>query len=147
MAARNEDTRKVAESFYQKNQTHHVIYKNGMAFLLFLYKAPNDNTDVDEYRYVSFVKTVARKEIKKYISKHVELKSLRPTWDAARYHFYRVYLQQQKWLSNDLPVDDWGWAKGNMLSPIRMTKPLAPKCLLDSIFCSCSKSSCKNANL
>ncbi|GBL72519.1 hypothetical protein AVEN_192705-1, partial [Araneus ventricosus] len=40
-----------------------------------------------------------------------DLSSLRPTKGAAEQHSFRVYLQIQQWLINQLPPDQWGWAQ------------------------------------
>lgn len=88
---------------------------------------------------------------KETLAKYVKLESLPPTSDAVKYHFYRVYLQVQK--SNDLPAEDWGWKRGQILTPIRMSKPVAPKNLIQKIFCNCKKDctskqcSCKTTGL
>ena len=83
----------------------------------------------------------------------MNLSNLPPTEDAATQHLYRVYLQVQKWLSNDLLPTEWGWSKeNNLLRPIRMKNQAAPDDILKMIFCSCKKicgkgCSCKKAGL
>ena len=84
-----------------------------------------------------FTKSVAKK-------KAVNLASLPPTADAADQHFYRVYFQVQKWLSNDLDPQNWGWEMKDILIPVTMNKKPAPKLLLDLVFCNCKKGSCNN---
>lgn len=49
-----------------------------------------------------------------------------------RQHCYKVYLQVQKWLIFTGPKFTccWGWIKGEILTPVKMTKFQAPKSLL-----------------
>ncbi|GBN57672.1 hypothetical protein AVEN_132934-1 [Araneus ventricosus] len=39
-----------------------------------------------------------------------DLSPLPPTKGAADQHSFRVYLQTQQWLNDQLPPDQWGWA-------------------------------------
>ena len=78
-------------------------------------------------------------------NKAVNLANLPPTAVATRQQFYRVYLQVQQWLSNDLPPENWGWIHDKTLIPKMMSNPPAPKNLLELIFCNCNTSSCGKA--
>ena len=70
----------------------------------------------------------------------VDLQMLCPTEDAIHQHSYCVYLQVQAWLSNNLPLTEWGWKKVmDIFEPIRTTKPIAPDTLLKKLFCGCKR--------
>ena len=126
------------EAFKRAGQSHDTIFENGIKFLLFLYGAPAKTTSIDEYRYVAFAKAVANNTKS---LKPVKLESLPPTSDAARQHFYRVYLQVQKWMSYEINPEKWGWEKSTTLNPILMKQQPAPDEILNMIFCTC-KSGC-----
>ena len=72
----------------------------------------------------------------------VEVCSLPPTSDAAKYHSYRVYLQTQIWMGNTsdrLNPTDWGWKHmDNEYHPVKMDSLPAPDSLLMVIRCKCS---------
>uniref|UniRef100_A0A8D8REL5 Uncharacterized protein n=1 Tax=Cacopsylla melanoneura TaxID=428564 RepID=A0A8D8REL5_9HEMI len=63
-------------------------------------------------------------------------------------------VQDQQWLGNNLPPQDWGWTmKGDVLVPNQTEDPPAPQVLLQTIFCrfmkdcSSGKCSCRKAML
>lgn len=95
----NSDLKEAIEEFKLENQPQTSIYKNGLLILLYMYNAPKKITYVDKYKHTSFTKAISKK---KKSLKPVKLESLPPTSDAAKQHFYRVYLQVQQWLGNDL---------------------------------------------
>ena len=110
-----------------------------------MYKVPKNINNINEYRYLRFTTGVSG-------NKAVKLESLLPTADAAEQHFFRVYLQVQRWLSRDLPANVWGWAEKETLVPVTMTVPPAPKERLDMMFCKCKtvctiKCPCRKAGL
>ncbi|OXU23828.1 hypothetical protein TSAR_008354 [Trichomalopsis sarcophagae] len=79
---------------------------------------------------------------------------LPPTIPVLKEHAKRVYYQMQFWLGFNLNPEDWGWRRtSNMLLPIINTKPVAPKELLEMVFCGCkiycntSRCSCKKAGI
>jgi len=41
----------------------------------------------------------------------VDLASLPPTDDAAKFHLYRCYYQVQTWLRNELEPTEWWWRR------------------------------------
>ncbi|CAB4035954.1 Hypothetical predicted protein [Paramuricea clavata] len=46
--------------------------------------------------------------------------------------------QVQLWKGNDLPPEEWGWARSSTgLVPVRMSEPAAPAQLLRNIRCNC----------
>ncbi|GBN50477.1 hypothetical protein AVEN_13168-1 [Araneus ventricosus] len=69
-----------------------------------------------------------------------DLSPLPPTKGAAEQHSFRVYLQIQQWLNNQLPPDQWGWARGDdgSLFPVTANDPVAPDTILNCIFCRCT---------
>ena len=145
MKAKNDVFKESVECFKIPDNTHEIVFENGLKCVLALYNAPRNVLCSDKYRYICFSKAVLKK-------KSVNLASLPPTADAARQHLFRVYLQVQKWLSNDLVTEDWGWFKEDILLPVQMNKLPAPKHLLEMIFCKCKKGctkmcSCRKAGL
>ena len=110
--------------------------------MLHIYNAPKNVNCINKLRYIIFSKSVASKSIRK---KAVNLASLPPTLDAAKYHFFRSYLQTQQLLSHQLPPEEWGWFYSeNILKPTTMTALPAPQNIFEMIFCSC-KNICGNA--
>ena len=77
----------------------------------------------------------------------VQVQTLPPTSDAAKFHSMRVYLQCQYWRGKTAEEMDplkWGWTlKNEKLFPIEMTKQPAPEFLLKIIHCNC-KTDCDN---
>jgi hypothetical protein len=75
----------------------------------------------------------------------VQVQSLPPTSNAARFHSLRVYLQCQYWLNKIIREMDptaWGWTiRKENLFPIEMSQKPAPDFLLEIINCNC-KSDC-----
>lgn len=139
------EVKNAVEVFMQKDQSAISILENGISCILQVYKAQKKIKCLNELRHVIFMKNVVKQ-------KAVNLGSLPPTNDAAIQHCSRVYLQVQKWLSNDLIPEQWGWKKDNILTPIMMTRPAAPDEILKMIFCNCKKGcgnacSCKKAGL
>ncbi|KYN11018.1 hypothetical protein ALC57_16836 [Trachymyrmex cornetzi] len=111
-------TSQALDIFKRPNQTKEDIFESGMTAPLFLYKAPQKIACINSYRYICFAKTVTNKA--------VNLANLPPTADAAKQHYFRVYLQVQSWLSNDMPPEEWGWFRDreNILVPKIMTLKL-----------------------
>ena len=71
--------------------THDEVAAAGEKFILALYNAPQTETDLNHYRYISFNKNVL------HSSHAVLLSGLPPTSEAARQHSYRAYYQIQTW--------------------------------------------------
>lgn len=139
------EVKNAVEIFKQKNQSVESISENGISCILQMYNAGKKIKCLNELRHVIFLKNIVKE-------KAVNLASLPPTNDAAAQHCFRVYLQVQKWLSNDLLPEQWGWKKGKILTPNMMTKPPAPSEILKIIFCNCKKGcgnacSCRKAGL
>jgi hypothetical protein len=61
-----------------------------------------NQTCLDKFRYLSFVKNTRNK-------KRVQLACLSPTSASTQQHLFRVYYQVQVWLGNKLDSEDWGW--------------------------------------
>jgi hypothetical protein len=64
---------------------------------------------LNSLRYERFCKKVAYSS-----TSHVQLQSLPPTSDAAKYHRLRVYCQIQQWKGSgdDISPTEWGWSNG-----------------------------------
>ncbi|XP_058793287.1 uncharacterized protein LOC131665425 [Phymastichus coffea] len=104
-----------------------------------LYGADNEKQSLQELRYKIFAvaTTVAKKEL--------SLKTLAPTAAVLKQHAKRVYYQMQIWLGFELDPVLWGWKRTtNMLIPIMNTEPIAPKDLVEMVFCGC-KTNCSTA--
>ncbi|CAC5355488.1 unnamed protein product [Mytilus coruscus] len=72
----------------------------------------------------------------------VQVYTLPPTSDAARFHSLRVYLQSQTWIdkSDDLNAQEYGWfISDNKLLPTKSVLPPAPEVLLNIIRCNCKQ--------
>lgn len=66
------------------------------------------NTDINYIlQLYVFTKAVVTKKAEKAVPKYVKLENL--------HHFYKAYLQIQKWLFNDLPVDNKIELKGGYI--------------------------------
>ncbi|KAJ8876967.1 hypothetical protein PR048_021419 [Dryococelus australis] len=111
-------------------------------FILALSGAP-ENKCVDEYRYFSYSK-IAPKQL---IKSKFDLASLPPTSAIASIHSYRVYLQVQQRLENELYPSE---LIGNAFIPI-LTFPAASDELLHLVTCrckvSCQTCECRRAGL
>jgi hypothetical protein len=71
--------------------------------------------------------------------KAVQINTLPPTPDAAKYHSFRTYHQCQVWSGNvSNNPSEWGWQiEKNVFVPVKMSLPPAPDALLSIIRCSC----------
>jgi hypothetical protein len=80
-------------------------------------------------------------------ARSVQVQTLPPTSDAAKYHSRRVYLQSHVWMGSehDLNPIDWGWKLLNdqRLQPRKMDSLAAPDMLLKVIRCQC-RGDCDN---
>lgn len=129
---KSEIVKKAAVAFYNPSSTHAEVEEAGKMCFLKWYGAPASQTSLNQYRFQSFMRSVAN--IKPDIS------SLPPTEGAAKQHSRRTYLQVQQWLGNELPPQEWGWKRlGDTLVPIITEDPPAPEVLLKTIFCRCTK--------
>lgn len=117
----------------------------GARFLVALYGGDMDNETLEEVRYKRFIQSTTKSKL--------NLASLPPTMNAARYHAFRTYHQVQKWCGIEKDPEVWGWKLDtNGLLPVTMTEQPAPNKLLNLIFCSCKKGcskacSCRKAGL
>lgn len=90
--------------FYQPLAARDDIASVGEEFLLALYNSKRCN-NLNELRYFMYSKRVGSKQKRKSA---LDLSNLPPTSDAARQHFFRVYLQVQDWLGNEMVATEWG---------------------------------------
>lgn len=125
------------KAFIIKANTKEIVQTAGENALVYLY----GGAEIEGLNLVRF-----RKFVKKTTSNIscVQINSLPPTSDAAKFHSYRVYLQVQHWMYGDLDLEptDWGWALlDNRFIPIKTEKPPAPENLLKIIKCNC-KTNC-----
>lgn len=128
------------ECFKNQNLPHETVFANGETVLLSIYKLPENITTLQAARSWTF----------NHLSRNrtaIKLECLPPTAEAARQHFYRVYLQVQNWLGNELSPEEWGWKRaGEMLLPVQTTQDPAPPELLKMIFCQCKTGCEKNCS-
>ena len=95
-----------------------------------------DDISLDKLRLLRFSRKAATN-----ISS-VDPKTLPPTSAAATHHTERIYHQVQGWLGWHLDPLSWGWLfKDNMYKPKMTVQTLAPRKLMESIYCGC-KSGC-----
>ena len=145
------------DTFLSKTSSHDEVAFAGEKFLLAMYNSPKKVKTLDDLRFEFY-----KKRIKKTLTSKtgVELRSLPPTSDSAKYHSYRAYYQIQLWLGNkQIDPTDWGWVRNGYLVPIVKDREAAPDKVLRLISCGCkqgcsvgsaskkSKCSCVNAGL
>lgn len=122
------------ESFKKHDLSHETVFENGKSVILAFYTDSRAKT-LTALRYETFTRLTAKKT-----HTATTLASLPPTAEAARQHLYRVYLQVQQWLGNELSPENWGWKRvGDVLMPVQTTNDPAPQNLLKMIFCQCKK--------
>ena len=124
--------RDIASIFYSSSSTQNEISQAGEKMFLTIYNANANEKDLNNYRYLFFLKSSTK--IK------ADLSSFPPTKGAAEQHSFRVYLQIQQWLDNNLHPEQWGWTRieDGSLFPITTNDPVAPEKILNSIFCRCT---------
>ncbi|GBN29412.1 hypothetical protein AVEN_246801-1 [Araneus ventricosus] len=122
----------IADIFYNPSSTSDVISQSGEKMFLAIYKAPANEHNLNNHRYAAFLKSSTKVKS--------DLSSLPPTKGAVEQHSFRVYLQIQQWLNNQLPPDQWGWARRDdeSLFPVTTNDPVAPDTIPNSIFCRCT---------
>lgn len=86
---KREDLQLATQIFNSQDVLRGELIENGMKFMLGIYGAPVKETSLNEYRYLSFIKSVSK-------NKPVKLNLLPPTSDAAEMHLFLVYYQVQK---------------------------------------------------
>lgn len=127
--------------FYKNNANIAELCRVGELFLLKLYNAPKDVLCINKFRFIKFNQMTARNNL----SKEVDLACLPPTKNALNEHIFRVYHQIQEWCGNVLDPLEWGWTiKGNNITPSQGITDVAPKFIMELIFCNCKKSNCQN---
>ncbi|GBM81066.1 hypothetical protein AVEN_100534-1 [Araneus ventricosus] len=122
----------IAVIFYNPSSTSDAISQAGEKMFLAIYKAPANQHNLNNHRYAAFLKSSTKVKS--------DLSLLPPTKGAAEQHWFRVYLQIQQWLNNQLPPEQWGWARGDdgSLFPVTTKDPVFPDTILNSIFCRCT---------
>ena len=85
------------DTFLSKTSSHDEVAFAGEKFLLAMYNSPQKVKTLDDLRFEFY-----KKRMKKTLTSRtgVELRSLPPTSDSAKYHSYRAYYQIQLWLGN-----------------------------------------------
>ena len=86
---------KCIEAFCCQSGTKDAISSAGEKALVYLYGGKGNDT-LDGLRKTKFCNKVAKS------STTVEVHSLPPTTDAAKYHSFRVYCQVQEWMGNSV---------------------------------------------
>jgi len=126
---------KCIEAFCSQSGSKDAISSAGEKALVYLY-GRKGNDILDRLRKTKFCNMVAKN------STTVEVHSLPPTTDAAKYHSFRVYCQVQRWMGSCVDPEKWGWClRKGQLEPKTMDSPVAPDSLLKLVRCQC-KSNC-----
>ena len=126
----------VAQIFNDKEVSPDDTFKAGCTAFHIWFGSLSEEETLNQYRYTLFKRAVSKSA--------TDLRMLCPTEGAARQHSYRVYVQVQAWLGNNLPITEWGWKKtAGVYLPICTTEPPAPDELLKKLFCNC-KQGCKS---
>jgi len=94
---------KCIEAFCGQSGSKDAISSAGEKALVYLYGGKG-NDILGGLRKTKFCNKVAKNN-----STTVEVHSLPPTTDAAKYHSFRVYCQVQEWMGNCVDPDKWGW--------------------------------------
>ncbi|XP_061717004.1 uncharacterized protein LOC133524873 [Cydia pomonella] len=124
-------TQKISDIFNEPSTSPESIEQAGEKLFLAIYKAPNQEQNLNKLRYSAFLRASTKPKS--------DLATLPPTRGASKQHSLRVYLQIQQWLSKPLPPTQWGWTRGDdgILKPVTTNDPVAPDSILNSIFCRC----------
>ncbi|VDI11839.1 Hypothetical predicted protein [Mytilus galloprovincialis] len=120
---------------FLNDSNHNEIAKAGEKIFLHLYGGL-ELESLDLLRYRKFASKVLVGNI------YVQVHSLSPTSNAAKFHSLRTFYQSKIWIQDDVEIHpiDWGWyTSGNKLLPIRSTLPPAPDKLLKTIRCNCKQ--------
>ena len=138
---------KCLETFCCQGGNKDTISSAGEKALVSLYGEKGNDT-LDRLRKIKFCNKVAKS------STTVEVQSLPPTTDAAKYHSFRVYCQVQEWMGNCVEPEKWGWClRKGQFQPKTMDSPVAPDSLLKLVRCQCKgncdtrRCSCKRNEL
>lgn len=125
--------------FYQRDASREELIRVGESFVLKLYAANKDVDCINKLRYIKFNQVNARQSL----NKQMDLASLPSTKSALNQHLFRVYHQVQQWCGDFLDPLQWGWLiKGHDLYPNLGVNEVAPKFIMEMIFCNCKKSQC-----
>ena len=116
---------------------HQEIAVAGEKALLRIYEGKSNEKTLNDVRVRQFTMRVAS------AIAFVQAERLPPTLAAAKYHFYRCYLQIMKWqdTSDWRKPEEWGWhlsSSRNMYLPIMTDASPAPENLLKMVRCQCS---------
>ena len=126
-----------SEVFYKMDSSYEAISSAGEIIGVGLYRCKFIG-NLNHLRYKMYSEAISKNtlEVK-------QIKALCPTSKAFAFHSYRVYLQMQVWLGNNLNPTCWGWQeKEGALSPIGIQE-MSPPDIATLISCSC-KTGCKN---
>lgn len=138
LVGRNTGLKTAIENFKDPHLSQESVFSNGLLVLLSIYNAPDKVNSLTTLRFRTFQRL-------SHQQKAINLANLPLTTEAARQHFYRVYLQVQHWLSNQLSPEEWGWKRTkDVLVPIQTTSEPADPKLLKLIFCQC-KTDCEQS--
>lgn len=120
----------IGDVFYNHSSTPEAVSQAGERMFLKMYNARQ--TDLNNHRYSAFLRSANKLK--------PDLASLPPTRGSAQQHAYRVFLQVQIWLGNQLTPEAWGWKRGvdGTLEPIMTNDPAAPDSIMKTIFCKCT---------
>ncbi|VDI12837.1 Hypothetical predicted protein [Mytilus galloprovincialis] len=131
----NDHFKEQAVVFMSENKSKEEVIKAGEEALVCLFGGlPYEGLDILRFR--KFLNKVSTG------TACVQVHTLPPTSDAARFHSLRVYLQSQTWIdkSDDLNAQEYGWfISDNKLLPTKSVLPPAPEVLLNIIRCNCKQ--------
>ena len=126
--------------FKKGDATKDEVAHAGEKLLLALYGANGSDDSLNKLRYAFYWKQLAKKCLTS--QEGFQLQKLPPTYDAAKYHSYRVYLQVQQCQGNpDIIPTDWGWCfNDGKISPLfYLDSEVAPGRILKLISCGCKQ--------
>lgn len=144
---KNADLCSAARTFLLEDAEVDELVESGCTIIGAMYGNKLNSISLNKLRFLLYKKKCLK-------STTFKLESLPPTIAAAKEHIFRVYLQVQQWLGNELSATDWGWQKSNVgLRPMYTTDTIIPDELLETFACSCktgcvsNKCTCKSHGL
>jgi len=124
---------KCIETFCGQSGSKDAISSAGEKALVYLY-GEKEMTPLTDCERQNFATRLAKN------STTVEVHSLPPTTDAAKYHLFRVHCQVQGWMGNCVDPEKWDWClRKGQLEPKTMNSPVVPDSLLKLVRCQCKQ--------
>ena len=129
----SKDLLEAAMIFDSENSSHFEIAAAGEKALLAIYGTKSGNS-LNLLRYQKFIDKTSTRLVQ------INPSTLPPTFSAAKFHSYRVFLQICDWKkeNNLMKPEEWGWKfESGEYVPICMDIPPAPQELMKIIRCNC----------